>query len=301
MNPPPVLTTLWAKFNYVVFGVLPPPPAEQDEKDARVPRPRLEQPAAEKGTEPAPPAPASAPAPTAEAPPAKAPRFDGYPYLITPLSPGVFNLMLMPETWSDEMLIELARGQATANQLKACLALGPDRTVYANVDGALRFWPLLPASFIVESGALLAPVEFEQTAHFIDRAERLEHFVRSLQSRSGSGYGNETRGGAPSSPADALLQGRVNDDGSPAGLHACPRCGEHRGQCLDTVPQEMLHTLTVHCRCENINRCARCGDLLFERRLDANYYSRATGLVLFVPGGYARRHECAATGLRRAG
>ena len=125
--------------------------------------------------------------------------------------------------------------------------------------------------------------------------------MRALQSRSGSGYGDETRGAAPSSLAEPLLHDRVNDDGSPAGLNACPACGEHRGQCLDTVSENRLHTLTVHCRCDNTHRCARCGGPLFERRLDANYYSRATGLVLFVPGGYARRHVCASDGLRRAG
>ena len=52
--------------------------------------------------------------------------------------------------------------------------------------------------------------------------------------------------------------------------------------------------MRVHCRCENANRCAACGELLYERRLDANYYDLADDEVMHVPGFCGLRHRCAA-------
>lgn len=220
------------------------------------------------------------------------PRFDGYPYLITPLSPGVFNLMALPSEWPDEMLIDFTHAQVSANRLKSCLALGADRAVYVDIDGAVRFWPKLPASAIVECGALQPAVAFERTADLIAREQWLARFVEHMQARHGRGYGDDLRGAEPATAEErARLEG-VNEDGTPLGLEPCPTCTELRGVCLDPVPRAVPFRITVHCRCENHNRCARCGENLFERRLDANYYSRRTGLILYVPGGYARRHRC---------
>jgi hypothetical protein len=38
----------------------------------------------------------------------------------------------------------------------------------------------------------------------------------------------------------------------------------------------------VHCRCENHNRCARCGEQLAKRRLNANYYRESDRQIWHV-------------------
>jgi hypothetical protein len=283
MNRWHMLTVMRTRLGGWILGGLPEPAKES--------QPRPEPPAAQASPEPASPEPARFPAP----------RFNGYPYLITPLSPGVFNLMLLPSEWTDDMLLELTRAQADANNLRACLALGPDRAVYAGDGRPMRASPVVPRSHLVETDALLPAIDFDRSADFAAREERLAHFVSTLQARVGPGFGDEVRGSVPASPDDVHALAGQNDDGSPRGLAPCLRCGEHRGICLDQVDHEEPRKLRVHCRCENINCCARCGDVLFERRLDANYYSSAFGLILYVPGGYARRHACAAHALRKAG
>jgi len=78
----------------------------------------------------------------------------------------------------------------------------------------------------------------------------------------------------------------------PVGLAGCTSCGEWRGECL--APSVLVAPLVVavHCRCANHNLCARCGELLYERRLDANYYNPRDGQVWHVPGFCALRHPC---------
>jgi len=51
--------------------------------------------------------------------------------------------------------------------------------------------------------------------------------------------------------------------------------------------------MDVHCRCANDNRCAACGDLLHERKLNANTYNEADGHVWHTPGFAGLGHVCA--------
>jgi len=50
--------------------------------------------------------------------------------------------------------------------------------------------------------------------------------------------------------------------------------------------------MTVHCLCDNGNRCARCGGRLSKRKLNANYYKPADGNIWHVPGFSALSHQC---------
>jgi hypothetical protein len=50
--------------------------------------------------------------------------------------------------------------------------------------------------------------------------------------------------------------------------------------------------MTVHCRCQNDNRCAACGGFLYERKLNANYYNPSDGQIWHVPGFCRFRHQC---------
>jgi hypothetical protein len=50
--------------------------------------------------------------------------------------------------------------------------------------------------------------------------------------------------------------------------------------------------MRVHCRCDNWNRCARCGETLAEWRLNANYYDPMDNTIWHVPGFCGLSHTC---------
>jgi hypothetical protein len=51
--------------------------------------------------------------------------------------------------------------------------------------------------------------------------------------------------------------------------------------------------MDVHCRCANDNRCAACGDLLHESKLNANTYNEVDGQIWHTPGFSGFGHVCA--------
>lgn len=221
--------------------------------------------------------------------PERPPVLGAFPYLYSVLSRGVLNLLLLPEDLTDDELIELARVQITANQTRGCLLLGPDRCVFFQPDGSATFHPLPPRCWRVETGMLRAPFHLDISEA---RRELAAGYVAMLHERAGHGWGDRERGGEETTAdAAARLRG-VNDDGSPRGLERCATCGEHRGWCLDPLRQEQSFILPVYCRCQNVNRCARCGHLLHSRRLDGNYYRPQDGLLIYVPGVAAAKHRC---------
>ena len=50
--------------------------------------------------------------------------------------------------------------------------------------------------------------------------------------------------------------------------------------------------MSVACRCDNDNRCARCYHPLAERKLNANYYDESDGDIWYVPGFTGLSHRC---------
>ena len=78
----------------------------------------------------------------------------------------------------------------------------------------------------------------------------------------------------------------------PATWCVLPHVREVAWQCLDPSPRFTRKVLTVHCRCQNDNRCAACGELLYARKLNANYYEPRDGQIWHVPGFCGFRHRC---------
>ena len=104
-------------------------------------------------------------------------------------------------------------------------------------------------------------------------------------------------GGRRASPDEVdRLSGR-DEAGIPRGLRRCRECGAFRGDYLaldgegngDRAPR----VVSVHCRCENHNRCARCGSPLSERRLSAYFLDEPSLSVLYVAAYAALGHRCA--------
>ncbi len=88
----------------------------------------------------------------------------------------------------------------------------------------------------------------------------------------------------------------TNAAGVPRGLEQCPACTDWRGVCLDPSENFAGQLMTVHCRCDNPHRCARCGAALYERRLYANYYDPVENVIWHVPGFCCVNPRCSAGG-----
>lgn len=226
---------------------------------------------------------------------ASLPLFDGYPYLMTRLAPALYNLIVLPAREEDR-LIDLAQAQVWANRLPAALVLGERRAVFSGVDGSPSVSAEPPRGGIVIAGHL-APLETFQRTHELRRRERLA--ARFVEEHRGTGYvlGDITKGGYEANEAQLkgfATQATLRDPGAAGlpGLAECPECGEFSGLCLDPNARLKDWVVPVSCRCENENRCAACGKLLYERKLAANFYDPSDGRIWHVPG-FMGRCACA--------
>jgi hypothetical protein len=217
--------------------------------------------------------------------------FDGFPYLVTRIVAGLYHLTVLPSELDDGALVEVGRAQTAANQLQIAVALSRESAVYFGLDGSVAIAPEPPRGGRVIAERLATPNAFPSTAHLRARQQALAEFVRKDSLRGGMMLSDLTKGGRSATPRERRDLAGWNEEGSPRGLERCEACGDWRGVCLD--PAERFHgqVMTVHCRCTNHNRCARCGDPLYERRLNANYFDRAE--IWHVPGFCGLSHICA--------
>jgi hypothetical protein len=70
------------------------------------------------------------------------------------------------------------------------------------------------------------------------------------------------------------------------------QCAASGGGTASTPPQFFGKVMTVHCRCANDNRCAACGQPLYEHKLNANYYNPRDGQIWHVPAFCGLSHQC---------
>ena len=222
------------------------------------------------------------PPPTAEA--LLVPLFDGFPYLATRIVPGACHLTLLPP-WTRHRLLALLE------QLDAPLVLRADEAHYR--------WPGTPEVVVgpaprataILTGRLLTPEPCDP-ADLEDRPFRLQAFRDAVNGDGGYLFGDLGKGGRAAT-ADELeqLRGR-GPDGVPLGLRRCPRCGDWQGACLDPNPDLPDWRVPVHCRCDNVTRCARCLAPFRERRVWGNEYRESDGHVWHWPGFMALEHRC---------
>jgi hypothetical protein len=168
--------------------------------------------------------------------------------------------------------------------------VGPEECFDYRLDGTVAPWDIIPHGGSVVAGKLAAAEDFARSREFLVRERRLEKFVKA---NTGGGYllGDVMKGGHPASPLELILYRGMQQD-VPRGLERCSSCSEWQGECLDPNPLFQGHVVPVHCRCENNNRCARCGELLHDRRLNGNYYDEEDGQVWHVPGFCGLSHQC---------
>jgi len=223
------------------------------------------------------------------------PFFRGFPYLVTRLVAGFYHIILLPlsEEFESSRFREIARIQAMLNWLPTCLVLSSEACLYFSPD--LREQPSgdIPTAGQIEWGKLVACERLPLTKQLYLRYEMLQRFNQQLSSHLGKGYsiilGDVTKGGRALQPEEEASLNGYQANGIPNGLSRCDRCRELKGECFD--PKISL-VVQISCRCENENLCAACLTPLYERKLNANYYSESDGNIWHVPGYCALDHQC---------
>ena len=82
------------------------------------------------------------------------PRFDGFPYLITRVVPGLYHIIVLPARQSIERYHELFRRQGEANQLETSLVLDARTAWFWSPDGGLARTSQPPTGGIIVTDAL---------------------------------------------------------------------------------------------------------------------------------------------------
>ena len=218
--------------------------------------------------------------------------FDGFPYYVTRIVPALYHVILLPSEWTEAALIDFASTQASFNNLEACLALSQDRGLWFTPGGETTNSRHIPAGGVLINGGLKSCRECHGSAEFEERARRLEACVQETRSRGGYVRGDPSHGGRPATDQEREALSGVGPGGVPKGLVVCPECGGLRGECLGTAEHYKKSVLPVSCRCENQNRCARCGSSLHEWKLSSNFFNPSDGRIWYVPGFACFGHKC---------
>lgn len=221
--------------------------------------------------------------------PPGSPVFDGFPYLSTRVSPALSHISLLPQDKPLNLLWTIAASQAYLNGLSTCLVLGHGSCYYYGTDGSAKHCKEPPRGGVIVFDQLRPFREFAVTADLASRKDKLTGFG---EKRDGALFGDLTKGGYQATDDEARTLAGTQENGLPAGLVRCSRCGQWKGECLDPSPNFENQVMTVQCLCDNSNLCASCGRLLYEYKLNANYLDEGNGQVWHVPGFMAFKHRC---------
>lgn len=218
--------------------------------------------------------------------------FEGFPYLVTRVVPAMYHLILLPAGASELELVLLARTQWRANRLETCLVTGVDGAWFISADGLDELAQTPPRGGTLVTGLLKPARLWADTAELQARQGRLDALAATHRRKGGYLLGDLTKGGRDATADEVGRLAGAGPEGGPRGLERCPTCGELRDRCLDPSPNFVCKLMTVHCSCQNDNRCAACGEFLYARKLNANYYNPRDGQIWHVPGFSGFRHRC---------
>jgi hypothetical protein len=218
--------------------------------------------------------------------------FAGFPYVVTQIVPALHHILLLPRTWELDQFMGLAERQVQLNKLPTCLVFREDLCVYFAEDGSGMISDSPPRGVRIVSGQLAPAEPIPDSAELSVRQMELVLLEESINTGPGTTilFGDLTKGGREPTPDEELTLKGTHAEGVPRGLLPCLSCGEWRGECFDTLNTGLL--VRIHCTCENDNHCARCGELLGERKLNANYFDPVDRTVWHVPGFLALEHKC---------
>jgi len=218
--------------------------------------------------------------------------FDGFPFFVTRIVPGLHNIILLPIDMDVASLIEFSEHQAHSNDLEACLVLSNKRVHWFIPEGGKSYAHQSPWGGVLITGGLKTCKVFYPSPELEERAKRLEELVKEYRQRGGFIRGDSNHGGRPASEQELDSLSGEGLDVAPKGLDKCPTCGGWKGDCLGTFERYKTSVLPVHCQCDNHNRCARCGDPLHEHKLNSNIFEPSDGQIRYVPGFACFGHVC---------
>jgi hypothetical protein len=221
--------------------------------------------------------------------------FAHFPYLVTRVVPTMYHITLLPEDLAPNDLLDIGRRQRDANRLPVCIVTALDDALYLAPDGTERSSATPPEGGIIVTDRFEPCRPFLQTPALRARRAALDAFIDRVTPRAGGMLGDISKGGRPATFEESVALSGLQPTGIPRGLTRCSRCREWRGCCIDPSPEFARQLMEVHCRCENDNRCAACGDTLHAHKLNANFYSDGDGGIWHVPGFSAFGHRCPAS------
>ena len=210
-----------------------------------------------------------------------------HPCMVVRLCPAFYHFILLPRL-SHEQLLDIARTQVRFNRIECILILGPEKAWYFGVTGGETELSSTSQGGIITGGTLKPCIVIEEDEDLRARRGILEE----AKTKTGLVMGDTTKGGRDATPEERKALSGFQGSGVPKGLNLCPSCGEWRGTCLDPNPEFKGKVMKVHCICENDSRCAFCGELFYERKVNANYFNPHDHQIWHVPGFLALKHAC---------
>jgi hypothetical protein len=218
--------------------------------------------------------------------------FDGFPYLVTRVVSALYHIIPLPAGQPTARYESWLNRQEGANRLETCLVMSKSSTLHADGNGKVGRNGHAPTGGIIVTRRLAPCETYEPTPDLVARCLRLERFAQGRGPKEGYLFGDLTKGGRTAMPRERSDLSGFQAGGVPLGLDRCSTCNDWRGECLDPSLEFEGQIMQVHCRCENHNRCARCSEILYERRLNANYFSETDGRIWHVPGFCGLKHRC---------
>jgi hypothetical protein len=221
----------------------------------------------------------------------EAPLFKGFPYILTHLAGCLYHIILLPQASSPSHHIETARHQAQANRLPTWLVASEQEAQFFQIGFRLPVVVPVPQPRSIVFGKLISQEAIPEEREILIRYLTLSLHSHFLHGDGPALYvGDLTKGGRPVTDAEIEKLSGCQRNGIPKGLRQCAVCLGWYGICLDTTIPDLL--VSVHCRCQNDNRCARCGQLLYRLKLNSNHFSESDGSIWHVPG-FCARESCA--------
>ena len=218
-------------------------------------------------------------------------RFDGFPYVMTKIVGTMFHIIPLPKDLAIEALVDLTRRQMLANRLPTCLVFSEASALYFRPESDQTATKAPPYGGILVADKLRPSGELDDSEELLLRSKRLGAFIES-KAYTGFMFGDLNKGGRYATIEEQASLSGTTEDGVPKGLALCPTCLCFKGLCLDPSERFRGMIMRVYCRCDNWNRCARCGQPLAQWRLNANYYDPKDNTIWHVPGFSGLSHTC---------
>jgi hypothetical protein len=217
-----------------------------------------------------------------------------FPYIATRIVPSMYHIIPLPKLEMADLL-KITYFQQSKNDLQTCLVAGAGHALYVNRPGEAEFSDFIPMGGVIVAERLHLGVYFN-LGQQMEEEYRLRQKMLSdaIVSQAATGYmrGDPTHGGrkATSEELENLSGPNPHFKGVPNGLIFCSNCHMFRGACLDPSIHFIGQIMTVNCKCENENYCARCFERLDGFKLNANSYEQ--NAILHNPGFVGLSHKC---------